>query len=108
MFLKNFYLILILLPMIVFGIKEPDIQIPSTTLLTSTILTIANWFFYLLIFAAIVSIIFGAWRYIGAKGDQNDIKTAHLYIVYAVIAVVVGMLSKAIVNFVLGIMSSSI
>ena len=96
---------LILLPLIGFGesnITESPIVVTESAF-TSSLMHIINWFFYLLVFAAVVLIIFGAWRYISAKGEESDIKAAHQYIVWAVIAVIVALLARSIVAFVLNI-----
>ena len=77
---------------------------------TSTLLTITNWLFYLLVYAGIIAVVWSAWRFIASsrEGNEQGIETAKKIIVYAVIAIIVGILAKSIVNFVLGMMNQKI
>lgn len=67
---------------------------------TSMITVVINTLFFLLGTIAVIMIIVGGVRYVVSNGDQSGIKSAKDTIMYAVIGLVVAMLSYAIVNFV--------
>jgi len=64
------------------------------------IMTIINWAFYLLLAAAALVVVFAAYLFLTAAGDPDKTGKARNYILYALIAVVVGFLAKAIVSLV--------
>ena len=65
-----------------------------------TINTIINWAFAILLIGAVLVIIYAAFLFLTAGGDADKVKTARSYIVYALVAIVVGFLAKAIVSLV--------
>lgn len=65
-------------------------------------LTIVNFFLTFLGLIAVVMIIYGGFLYVSAAGNQEKIESAKKIIMYAVIGIVVILLSFAIVNTVLG------
>jgi hypothetical protein len=64
-------------------------------------LTIVNFFLTFLGLIAVVMIIYGGFLYVTAAGNQEKIESAKKIIMYAVIGIVVILLSFAIVNTIL-------
>ncbi len=61
---------------------------------------VLSWAFGLLIVIAVLFIVYAAFLYITAAGEDDKIKQAKNYIVYAVIALVVGAISQALIAIV--------
>ena len=61
---------------------------------------IANALFFILATVAVIFIIIGAFTLLTAQGDEDKIKTGRQQILYAVIAVVVGILAWGIIQFI--------
>jgi len=74
----------------------------------TTINAIVNWLFLILIIAAVVIIIIAAWTFLTAAGDADKTKSARNLIIYALIAIVVGFLAKAIVALIASIIGVNI
>ena len=68
----------------------------------SSINTIIDLLFYTVGIIAVIVIIVGGIKFITADGDASKVKGARETIMYAVIGLVVAMMSYAIVGFVLG------
>ena len=62
-----------------------------------TIDTIIDWAFAILLIGAVLVIIFAAYLFLTAGGDADKVKTARQYILYALVAVVVAFLAKAVI-----------
>lgn len=60
---------------------------------------VVNLVLFLLGIAAVIMIIYGGFRYVLARGDQSATQDGKNTILYAVIGLVVAILSYAIVNF---------
>lgn len=76
-----------------------------------TINAIVNWMFLILLLGAVVVVIIAAFNFLTAAGDAEKTKKARDYITYALVAIVVGFLAKAIViliGSVLGIQTTII
>lgn len=58
---------------------------------------IINWAFGLLLLLAAIFIIWAAFLYLTSGGDEEKIKSAKNYIIYAVVAIVVAALARLIV-----------
>ena len=69
--------------------------------LMETIGSITNILLYLAGAIAVVMIILGGIRYATSQGDQNGITSAKNTVLYAVIGLIVTIVSYAIVNFVI-------
>lgn len=67
-----------------------------------TMTQIISTLFVVLGMIAVIMIVIGGIRYATANGDQGAIKSAKNTILYAVVGVIVAMLSYAIVNFTIG------
>ena len=61
---------------------------------------ITNALFFILITVAVISIIIGAFMFLTAQGEEDKIKTGRQQILYAVIAVVVAIFARGIVDFI--------
>lgn len=70
--------------------------------LPSMIKTVINILLFLIGIIAVVAIIIGGIRYTTSNGDSGAIKSAKDTILYAVIGLIVAIMSYAIVNFVVG------
>ena len=57
---------------------------------------ITNWLFYFLIILAVIFIIVAAFKYLTAAGEPEKVKSASHMLLYAAIAIVVGILAKAV------------
>jgi len=88
---------LLLLPMIVLAQSPPSD--PGTVV--DTIQVLIDWLFYILIFAAVVVIIMAAYSFLTAAGDPDKVSKGRNYIIYALVALVVAFLARAIVNWIL-------
>ena len=88
-----------LLPLLALGAVNPGTgALPSTEqAVYNTINTVINWLFAFLMIGAVLVIIIAAFTFLTAAGDPDKTKTARNYITYAIVAVVVGFLAKAIV-----------
>lgn len=58
---------------------------------------VVNWLFALLLLLASLFIIIAAYKYLTAAGDPEKAKEATKMITYAIIAIIVGFLARAIV-----------
>ncbi|MBI2622953.1 MAG: hypothetical protein HYW65_00035 [Candidatus Liptonbacteria bacterium] len=55
---------------------------------------VITWIFYVLIILAVVFVIMAAIKYVTASGDPEKIEKANHQIIYAAVAVVVGLLAR--------------
>ena len=69
---------------------------------------VVNFILFLLGIVAVIMIIYGGFRYVTSGGDPTGTQNAKNTILYAVIGLIVAMLSYAIVNFfIFGLQGSS-
>jgi Type IV secretion system pilin len=76
-------------------ISAPNSGINNINAVGTSLCTITNWLFYFLILLAVIFIIIAAFKYLTAAGDVEKVKSAGHELLYAVIAIVVGILAKA-------------
>jgi len=81
-------------------ITAPEAGINSIGAVGSSLCTITNWLFYFLILLAVIFIIVAAFKYLTAAGDPEKVKAASHALLYAAIAIVVGILAKAVPSLV--------
>ena len=94
---------------------NPDAQTSANTLCGATakdsapdiIKNVINLILIVLGMVAVIMIIIGGIRYTTSNGDSSNVKAAKDTILYAVVGLVVAIMSYAIVNFVLGRFSGS-
>jgi len=68
---------------------------------------VSGWLLGLLLTLAGIFLTVGAFYYLTAAGDENKLKKAKNYIIYTVVAVAVGLLSKLLVTVVKGLLGAS-
>jgi len=74
--------------------------------LTASISTIINILIFVIGLVAVIMLIVGGFRYVFSQGNEKAVQGAKDTILYAIIGIVVAILAFAIVNFVLGGLSS--
>lgn len=95
-------------------LTSPSITIPSNTGLgsltgvSSELTAIADWMFYFLIILAVIFVVVAAYRYLTAAGDPEKVKSANKTLLYAAIALLVGILARAIPSLVGSIVGTSV
>lgn len=73
-----------------------------------TINTFANWLFAILLIGAVIVILIAAFTFLTAAGDADKTAKARGYITYAVIAIVVAFLAKALVVLIASMVGVSV
>ncbi len=58
--------------------------------------TLINWIFTILLILAVFFILFAAFKYLTAGGDNEKIGSAHKILVYAVVAIAVALLAQGV------------
>ena len=66
----------------------------------NSIYTVTDWAFIILVLVTVLFIIIGAFTFLLAGGDPEKAKAGQSYILYAVIAIVVALLAKAVPSIV--------
>lgn len=69
--------------------------------------TVANTLIFLIGAVAVIFLIIGGLRYVISQGDSKNIETAKNTILYAIIGIVVAVISFALVSFVIGALSKT-
>jgi len=77
-------------------ITAPTAGVTSLTAVGGTLCNVVNWMFYFLIILAVIFIIIAAFKYLTAAGDPEKVKSASHMLLYAAIAIVVGIIAKAV------------
>ena len=72
-----------------------------------TLCGITNWLFYFLIIIAVIFIIIAAFKYLTAAGDPEKVKAASHMLLYAAIAIVVGIIAKAVPSLIGSVLGGS-
>jgi len=80
------------------GNLQPTIDIPAI------VLRVMNWAFGLLIVLAAAFIFFAAYLYLTAGTQPDNVGKAKQYIIYAVVAIVVGFVARGLVSIVTGLL----
>lgn len=94
-------LLSLILPAMAGAASGPD-EIPRVTQFESiggvfdVFKMVVNWIFTFLMVAAVAFILFAAFKYLTAAGSKDGIQVANRMLLYAVIAVAIGMLAKTI------------
>ncbi len=81
-------------------VTAPNAGINSINAVGTSLCAITNWLFYFLILLAVIFIIWAAFKYLTAAGDPEKVKSASHALLYAAIAIVVGILAKAVPSLV--------
>lgn len=85
----------------IFDPNDPDAELPeslpqpATTFsgLIGTINLIARWMFAILMALGVVFILWAGFQYLISQGDETKIKKAKDFLIYAIVAMVVGVLA---------------
>ncbi len=86
--------------------QVPVDNIPKVVVTSATIGSILSAVFILVGGLAVLFLLIGAVRYVTSSGDQSMIQQAKNTIMYAAIGIVVSLSAFAIVQFVVGTLSS--
>jgi len=90
----------LLLPMAALA-QPSEGEIPwDSGAVVDTINVLVDWLFYILIFAAVIVILLAAFTFLTSAGDPDKVKKARDYILYALIALVIAFLARAIVMWI--------
>ena len=81
---------------------SPPAGIPTDKLDNSTLQNVLNFAFALAGAVAVAFIVYGGIKYTLSQGDQNSVKQAKDTILYAIIGIIVVVISSVLVNFVIG------
>ena len=97
-------------PAIVFAqyqapLPEPPVRTPGQAL--GIICTIAGWLFAFLIVLAILFIIWAAFSYLTSGGNQEKVAAANKALIFAAVAIAVGLLARGVPLVVSGILGSN-
>jgi len=79
-------------------------NLPPTIDIPSIVLRVMNWAFGLLIVLAAAFIFFAAYLYLTAGTQPDNVGKAKQYIIYAVVAIVVGFVARGLVSIVTGLL----
>ena len=85
------------------GVEAARTPEMSTKPIGTTIGEVVNIFLYFVGAVAVIVVIWGGFQYITSSGDSQKATTAKNTIMYAVIGIVVVVMSYAIVNWVFGL-----
>lgn len=86
--------------------QVPVDNIPKVDLTAQTIGSILSTVFVLVGGLAVLFMLIGAVRYVTSNGDQNMVKQAKDTILYGIIGIVVSLSAFAIVQFIVGTLST--
>ena len=89
------------------GNVAPVADVQNASGLLGIVDGIINWIFVALLLLGVVFIFLAAFSYLTAQGDEEKIKSAKNELIYAIIAIVIGTLAKAIVIAIASIAGSS-
>ncbi len=90
--------------------QGPATPPPVTNLcdVISIIETITNWLLIFLIIIAVIFVIMAAFKYLGAGGDSEKVGAANKQIIYAAVAVAIGLLARAVPWIVANVLDVSV
>ncbi len=97
--LKTFAVIGLIAPILALAQVPPTPPVAPITSYVGVINllnTITNWLFAILIALAVIFIIIAAFKYLTAGGDPEKVKSANHSLIYAVVAIAVAIVAKAI------------
>lgn len=97
---KHFYAaIIFILPVFVYAqTRQPQTSITTPEKVIALINKAGGWFYSALVALAVVFIIYAAFKFLTAGGDEKNIETAKQQLIYAIIALAVAMLATGIVK----------
>ena len=87
---------------------SPTSPITSITGVGSLMCTIFAWAFYFLVILAIIFVVIAAFKYLFAAGDPEKVKSAGHMVIYAVVAIAVGLIARAVPGIITSITGGSV
>jgi len=90
---------LLVLPLIV-GAVTPTATSPSGVAFPEMLDRISDWLLGILLAIAVIFLIVAGFFFVTAQGDPDKIEKARKFVLYALIGVIVGVASYALVNFI--------
>ncbi len=64
--------------------------------LTNLFGNLINWFFWIVMFLGVIFILYAAFKYLTAQGDEGKITEANRMLIYALVAIGVALLARAL------------
>lgn len=84
------------LPFVANAQQSAPATVTSLTGVIALVCTAVNWLFTFLIVVAVVFVLLAAFKYLTAAGDPEKVKGASHSLIYAAVAVAVGILAKGV------------
>ncbi len=72
------------------------------------LVTVVKWFYYIIFIVAVLFILLAAFHFITSKGDSETTKKAKQELIYAIVGIVVALLSYGVVTLVQNSLSSGL
>lgn len=90
---------LLLSPVVAMAVELNKLETPvkEPNGIIDFVVNINNWIFSALLAVSVFFILIAAWEYVTSKGGEG-VEKAHKMILYAAVAIIVGVLSKGIVS----------
>lgn len=93
----------VLAPGLAFAQDEAPSPITTPAGIQNTINVVADWFFTIFIALAVVFLIWAAFLYLTAAGNDDKIKSAKNAIIYAIVAIVIAVIAGGVTAIIEGV-----
>lgn len=88
---------LITLPTLVLAqVQTPTAPVRSIEDILRILNTAINWIFTILLIVAVIYILLAAFAYLGSAGDPVKVQTAQNRLIYAAVAIGIGLIAKGV------------
>lgn len=90
---------LISLPMLVlaqYGVQTAPTPVYSIEHILRILNTVIDWIFSILLIVAVIYILLAAFAYLGSAGDPEKVQAAQNRLIYAAVAIGVGLIAKGV------------
>ncbi|MDD4994655.1 MAG: hypothetical protein PHT66_01605 [Candidatus Pacebacteria bacterium] len=84
----------------------PDLKVGDVIGESGLFMKILNWTFNIIIILGLIYILFAGYRYMTSGGDSAKVQAALQNLIYALIGIAIAILARALVNFVVGWVST--
>ena len=84
----------------------PDLQLDDVVGEGGLFVKILNWIFNIIIILGLIYILFAGYRYMTSGGDSAKVQAALQNLIYALVGIAIAILARALVNFVIGWVST--
>lgn len=91
-----------------FGIETPTAPITDPQGIVDIINTVAGWFFAVFLALAVVFLLWAAFQYLTAAGNQDRVDKAKNTLIYSVVAIVVALVAGGLVQVISGILDAGL